>query len=73
MIELVHQTDPHAITDNIGGLSDDQGVVIGQVVGDKAVVGTGELKGKCCLLVHIMVQKYVLTHTKTFTDTKVVE
>ena len=72
MVELGDKTDSHVVVDNIGRLSDDQ-CVIGQVVGDKAVVGTGELEGKGCLLVHIMVQEDVLPHPKTFSDPKVVK
>ena len=72
MVELGDKTDSHVVADNIGRLSDEQ-CVIGQVVGDKAVVGTGELEGKGCLLVHIMVQEDVLSHPKTFSDPKVVK
>ena len=43
------------------------------MVGDKVVVGTGELEGKGGLLVHIMVQEDVLPHTKTFPDSKMVK
>ena len=72
MVKLGDKTDPHVVRDNIGRLSDEQGV-IGQVVGDKVVVGTGELEGKGGLLVHIMVQEDVLPHTKTFPDSKMVK
>ena len=73
MVEFHDKANSNVISDNIGRLSDDKGTVICQMIRYKAIVGTGKLKGKSCFLVHIMIKKNVLPHTKTFTHTQVVK